>query len=57
MLPICMGGCPYQRLNGSPGANCAPWRHFLLDTLALRYKLGHLTKAQTESFGAEGGTY
>jgi len=57
VLPICMGGCPYQRLNGSTGANCVPWRHFLLDTLALRYKLGQLTKAQTGSFRAEGGTY
>jgi uncharacterized protein len=47
VLPICMGGCPYLRLNGPPGANCAPWRHFLLDTLALRYKLGQLIQEQS----------
>ena len=39
VLPICMGGCPYMRVHGAPGSNCAPWRHFLLDTLALRYKM------------------
>ena len=48
VLPICMGGCPYQRLNGSAGSNCAPWRHFLLDTLALHYKMGRLMREQTE---------
>jgi uncharacterized protein len=55
VLPICMGGCPYQRLNGSTGANCTPWRHFLLDTLALRYKTGRLMKEQTGPFRDGGG--
>jgi uncharacterized protein len=55
VLPICMGGCPYLRVNGSPGANCTPWRDFLLDTLALRYKVGRLMKEQTESCQDEGG--
>lgn len=55
VLPICMGGCPYQRVNGAPGANCAPWRHFLLDTLALRYKVGRLTQEQPQSCQDEGG--
>ncbi len=48
VLPICMGGCPYLRLNGPSGANCAPWRHFLLDTLALRYKTEQLMQEQTQ---------
>jgi uncharacterized protein len=47
VLPICMGGCPFLRLNGAPGENCLPWRRFLLDTLALRYKMGLLVKEQT----------
>jgi uncharacterized protein len=47
VLPICMGGCPYLRLHGSPGASCAPWRHVLLDTLALRYKMRRLAGEQT----------
>ena len=42
VLPICMGGCPYLRVHGAPGTNCAPWRHILLDTLALRYKMTSL---------------
>jgi uncharacterized protein len=45
VLPICMGGCPYQRLHGAPGSNCA-WRNSLLDTLALRYKAQRLMKEQ-----------
>ena len=49
VLPICMGGCPYLRVHGAPGANCAPWRHFLLDTLALRYKMKYLMKEQASS--------
>ena len=24
ILPLCMGGCPYLRLHGAPGANCSP---------------------------------
>jgi uncharacterized protein len=44
VLPICMGGCPYLRLHGPAGANCSPWRHFLLDTLALRYKVEQLAQ-------------
>jgi uncharacterized protein len=46
VLPICMGGCPYQRLHGVPGSNCA-WRNSLLDTLALRYKTQRLMKEQS----------
>ncbi len=56
VLPICMGGCPYLRLNGSPDANCSPWRHSLLDTLALRYKMGRLFKEQSQTSPKEGGT-
>ncbi len=44
VLPLCMGGCRYLRLNGSSGANCSPWRDSLLDTLALRYKTEQLFK-------------
>jgi uncharacterized protein len=44
VLPICMGGCPYLRQNNSPDANCSIWRHSLLDTLALRYKMEQLFK-------------
>jgi uncharacterized protein len=47
VLPICMGGCPYQRVNRAPGANCSPWQSFLLDTLALRYRAERLIKEQT----------
>jgi uncharacterized protein len=55
VLPICMGGCLYERLSGSTDSNCAPWRHFLLDTLALRYKMGQLMRKQTEPLRNEGG--
>jgi uncharacterized protein len=42
VLPICMGGCPYLRVHGPPGSNCSTWRHSLLETLALRYKVRQL---------------
>jgi uncharacterized protein len=50
VLPICMGGCPYLRLNGQRGENCAPWRDFLLDTLALRYNMRRFVNEQNQSF-------
>jgi len=49
------GWLPYLRLNGSLGSNCAPWHHFLLDTLALRYKMRQLMKEQTLSFQTRAG--
>jgi uncharacterized protein len=55
VLPICMGGCPYQRLNGSTTAACVQQRDFLLDTLALRYKLGRLIREHAGPFRDEGG--
>lgn len=55
VLPVCMGGCPYLRLNGFLGEHCSPWRDFLLDTLELRYKMTRLMKEQTESFQNEDG--
>jgi uncharacterized protein len=48
ILPLCMGGCPYLRLHGAPGANCSPLRYSLPETLALRYRLQQLIRTQSE---------
>jgi uncharacterized protein len=48
ILPLCMGGCPYLRLHGAPGANCSPLRYSLPDTIGLRYRLQQLIRAQGE---------
>jgi len=42
VLPICMGGCPYLRINGIAGAGCSTWRYVLLETLGLRIRLEQL---------------
>lgn len=52
LLPICMGGCPHQRIRHGVDTDCSTWRYNLLETLALRYKLGdmmQLSKAHSQS--------
>ena len=40
LLPICMGGCPHQRIRHGVDTDCSTWRYNLLETLAMRFKLG-----------------
>lgn len=47
VLPICMGGCPYLRLNRVAGAGCSTWRYVLLETLGLRFRLEQLARQVT----------
>lgn len=57
LLPICMGGCPYLRLRQGVEAGCNTWRYKLLQTLAIRYKLGdrlQLRRNHTERDSAAG---
>jgi uncharacterized protein len=42
VLPICMGGCPYLKLNEIAGAGCSTWKYVLLETLGLRFKLDQM---------------
>ncbi len=52
LLPICMGGCPHIRMRGDRALDCSTWRYNLLDTLAVRYKLGR--QIETREARAEG---
>ena len=40
LLPLCMGGCPHLRIRRNKEQDCSNWRYNLLETLAIRYKLG-----------------
>lgn len=48
VLPICMGGCPHLRLRHAAETDCGLWRYHLLDTLAIRYKLGDQIEPRAE---------
>ncbi|MDY6877277.1 MAG: radical SAM protein [Chloroflexota bacterium] len=53
LLPICMGGCPHLRIRHNAEADCSTWRYGLLETLAIRYKLG--SRIQPRGAHAESG--
>lgn len=40
LLPICMGGCPHERIRRPSELSCSTWRYSLLETLGIRYVLG-----------------
>lgn len=37
LLPICMGGCPYFRLNANSGESCEKWKYSLEEVMKYTY--------------------
>jgi uncharacterized protein len=56
LLPICMGGCPHLRIHNRQTEDCSYWRYSLLETLAMRYKLGDRIQIQPTASGKEVST-